>query len=177
MLYNLRYSLKVKTISIQRLQEQFVDAPIRESQLRTVLKGMGIVIVIIPALLIASVAADQWIHALSFLNAEPFGVQDSVFGHDVSFYFFKLPLLMFLQGALVSMLTLCLLMLGALTVIRDVFLSNGTIHIEQQHRRQFLLLGGLLFLLLCLGWYFEQFNAFQGVEGGGQGVPGRLGPK
>ena len=126
---------------------------------------MAVVIVFIPALLISSVASDQWIHVLSYFNAESFGTQDSVFGHDISFYFFKLPFMLFIQGSLVSMITLCLLMFGALTVIRDVYLSNGTIQIDAKHRQQFLLLGGVLFLLLGLGWFFDRYQLLFDREG------------
>ena len=47
------------------------------------------------ALLAGFIAASRWIYLLHFLYATPFGRRDPIFGHDVSFYIFILPLLRF----------------------------------------------------------------------------------
>ena len=41
---------------------------------------------------------DQWDQLLRWVNAVPFGVTDPVFGRDVGFYFFTLPVLEFARG-------------------------------------------------------------------------------
>ena len=43
-------------------------------------------------------AAGQWETVLRFLNAQPFNVQDPLFGRDIGFYVFRLPLLDTLYG-------------------------------------------------------------------------------
>ena len=44
------------------------------------------------------IAAGQWEVFLRFDNAASFGVVDPVYGNDVSFYVFAMPLFEFLQG-------------------------------------------------------------------------------
>ena len=45
------------------------------------------------ALFIGGIASSQWLVALNFLNATPFGELDPVFERDASFYIFTLPFL------------------------------------------------------------------------------------
>lgn len=51
----------------------------------------------------------EWDEFLLFRHGASFGEQDPVFGYDISFYFFKLPLLDFMSGSLMTLLVLALL--------------------------------------------------------------------
>jgi hypothetical protein len=44
------------------------------------------------ALMFALSGASNWLSWLTFLNAVPFGDRDPIFGRDVSFYIFRLPI-------------------------------------------------------------------------------------
>ena len=57
---------------------------------RTVRK-LGVVISLLASLLIALIAAASWHDVLKFLAAVPFGQSDPLFGKDVAFYVFSLP--------------------------------------------------------------------------------------
>lgn len=37
------------------------------------------------------IASGRWVHLVHFLYAQPFGIADPIFGHDVSLYAFRLP--------------------------------------------------------------------------------------
>src|SRR5919204_124700 len=45
---------------------------------------------------------DQWDVLLRWVNGVPFGSADPVFGRDIGFYFFTLPVLEFLRGWLLA---------------------------------------------------------------------------
>lgn len=45
----------------------------------------------------------RWDDALRFLWSQPFGADDPIFGHDISFYMFRLPFLSLLQGSLTAL--------------------------------------------------------------------------
>lgn len=60
------------------------------------------------AILFALAASSQWEELLLYLNAEPFGVVDPVFGRDAAFYIFNLPVYRFLQGWLFMLLLIAL---------------------------------------------------------------------
>jgi len=48
------------------------------------------------ALAMGSWASSEWLGALRFRHAVPFGLTDPIFGHDAAFYIFKLPFYRFL---------------------------------------------------------------------------------
>jgi uncharacterized protein len=51
-----------------------------------------------PAVVIGLIAAGSWDTVLRFLWRQPFGRVDPVFGHDLGFYLFSLPLLELVQN-------------------------------------------------------------------------------
>src|SRR3954467_4540906 len=55
---------------------------------------------------VAPQSAGVWENALLFFNAMPFGLQDPVFGNDIGFYIFRLPLLSAVYNWLVLLLAL-----------------------------------------------------------------------
>lgn len=72
--------------------------------------ALGIVL----SLIFGGVAVAQWDNVLRFLNAQPFGVFDPLFGQDVSFYVFGLPAYRFVQQWALSALTLILLVVAGI---------------------------------------------------------------
>jgi uncharacterized membrane protein (UPF0182 family) len=78
--------------------------------LRGVLIGVGLLI----AFIMAEVLSAQWLDFLIFRHATPFGLTDPIFGQDVSFYIFRLPVYDLLAGWFLALAILSLL--GALVV-------------------------------------------------------------
>lgn len=69
-------------------------------------KSMGWMAALISVLLATaygSAASGLWREALLFLNSRPFGTVDPIFGKDVSFYVFALPIINALKSAAISM--------------------------------------------------------------------------
>ncbi|MEJ5945274.1 UPF0182 family protein [Pseudokineococcus basanitobsidens] len=69
---------------------------------------LGVAVPVVLGLFAGSAAAGRWEQVLLFLNAQPFGTDDPVFGMDVGFWVFTLPFL----GFLVSFLTAVVLLAG-----------------------------------------------------------------
>jgi len=61
------------------------------------------------SLIFGMVAQGNWQVVLRFLNGQPFGITDPVFHREIAFYVFSLPFLQFLQGWLLSALTITIL--------------------------------------------------------------------
>src|SRR5439155_26455212 len=55
-------------------------------------------LLLVPAFFFGLAGSSQWDQLLRWLNAVPFGVKDDVFGLDIGFYFFTLPVLDFVRG-------------------------------------------------------------------------------
>jgi len=72
-------------------------------------------------------ASGQWEAGLRFLNAKSFGVADPLFGQDVGFYFFTLPLYGFAQGWLFWSLVA---ILGLTALIYMVSIAEGNITLD-----------------------------------------------
>ncbi|MCA1563881.1 MAG: UPF0182 family protein, partial [Acidobacteria bacterium] len=108
-------------------------------------------------LLIGLSASGRWLGWLQFLHATPFGVHDPIFGRDVAFYVFQLPVLEFSRSLLVVVIVLSLLACAGLNVL------TGGVSLDARRgltatsyaRRHLSLLAGALFLLMAFGAYLE----------------------
>src|SRR5438067_4252699 len=106
-------------------------------------------------LLFAIGAAGAWLPVLQFLHRTPFGATDPVFGHDLSYYVFTVPVLAGAIGILTALATLALLAAGALYVLRrDVIVFRRNVTVESSARLHLALLVALLFLTTALRVYF-----------------------
>ena len=75
---------------------------------RAVLWGAVIVVVIL-SLIFGSVLAARWELFLRFTNSVPFGQVDPVYGQDLGFYIFNLPVYSFAQGWILGLAIVTLL--------------------------------------------------------------------
>src|SRR5690606_13699146 len=68
----------------------------------------------------ASSIAVRWDEFLLFLNRVPFGTADPIFGRDISFYLFELPVYEALQQWASSLLLLTLLGVLAIYAVNNI---------------------------------------------------------
>lgn len=100
------------------------------------------------AVLVATAAVGGWMVLLRWIHRVPFGVGDPVFGRDVGFYVFTLPLISAVLGILFSLTILALLLTGALYWLRrDLIVASGHVRVE---RSAGIHLGSLLALAFVL---------------------------
>lgn len=105
------------------------------------------------ALLMGLNVAGEWPQLLLFLNQSDFGVVDPIFGRDVSFYVFTLPVLTIARGWLQSVVVATLIM---------VAIASGVGWRGWQVRTGLLLhlgvLGAFYLVLFALGYQIEAAN-------------------
>src|SRR6266508_4484478 len=107
------------------------------------------------ALFIALAVSSGWMPVLQFLNQTPFGVTDPVFGRDLGYYVFTLPIVGGVLGFLMFVVVLALLASGALYALRgDVVIYRKNLTIEPSARLHLALLLAVLFVLTALRVYF-----------------------
>ena len=95
------------------------------------------------------VASGAWLEVLQFWHRVPFGDVDPVFGRDVSFYVYVVPVAASGLGALLVLTVVALV--GAVTLYsarRDVLVLAGGVHLEPGARAHVALLVALAFLVL-----------------------------
>ncbi len=78
--------------------------------------------VLLLAAFIGLVVSTQWLAVQEFLNRTPFGVTDPVFGRDIGYYVFTLPIL-----SLGSGLLFFLTMLSLLGIVLPISMMRGTV--------------------------------------------------
>src|SRR5467141_1335984 len=107
------------------------------------------------ALFLALAVSTGWMSVLQFLHQTPFGVTDPVFGRDLAYYVFTLPIVTGVLAILTTLVTLSLLACGALYALRgDVVVYRRTVTIEASARLHLGLLIAAMFVLTALRIYF-----------------------
>src|SRR5437867_710601 len=107
------------------------------------------------ALFLALAVSTGWMPVLQFLHQTPFGVTDPVFGRDLAYYVFTLPIVTGVLAILTVRVTVSLLACGALYALRgDVVVYRRTVTIEPSARLHLGLLIAAMFVLTALRIYF-----------------------
>jgi uncharacterized membrane protein (UPF0182 family) len=129
-------------------------------------------LLLIPAFFFGLAGSAQWDPLLRWLNAVPFGVSDPVFGRDIGFYFFTLPVLDFVRGwAIAAVLTIAAgvifvyVLRGVIGVATDTITRGdlGTagrtaLALARPARAHLSVLGGLFLLLIAFGYVIDQWG-------------------
>ncbi|HYS00425.1 MAG TPA: UPF0182 family protein, partial [Gemmatimonadales bacterium] len=106
------------------------------------------------ALLFGLGAAGGWLGVLQFLHRTPFGVTDAVFGRDVGYYVFTVPVIAGAIGLVIAVTTLTLLATIMLYVLRrDIIVFRRQVTVEPSARLHLAVLIALLFVLVALQVY------------------------
>ncbi|MDG5767527.1 UPF0182 family protein [Balneolales bacterium ANBcel1] len=84
------------------------------------IRNAATVLALFIALIFALAFMFRWDDALRFLWTQPFGSVDPVFGRDISFYMFQLPLLSLLQGSITALTFITTLLLAVAYFATDM---------------------------------------------------------
>ena len=104
-------------------------------------------------------AAGQWETVLRFLHGQPFNIQDPLFGRDVSFYAFRLPLLETLYGWAFAVLAIAFLLTVATYVLhRGIQITPRGPAVATHARAHLLILGALILITKAGGYYLDIYN-------------------
>lgn len=120
------------------------------------------------AFLFASGAAGQWEQVLVYLNAQPFGTSEPIFGRDIGFYIFALPVLRFAQGWLLTLLLVTLIGLVpiyALPNLPDIQRGVWRPFRSKAFRQHVSLVAGLLLLVWAAGYILDAFGLLYSPRG------------
>ena len=142
---------RVLTVSFQNQELIQLDVPKHLDRLALVAPALA-------AFAVGSLFAGNWRTFLFQANATAFGSVDPVFGRDISFYVFSLPVLEVVGGALTLTIGIALLAAAAMYFLKGALLFTGRgISAERAVSVHLSVLGSLLFLALA-------FNTFVGMH-------------
>ena len=109
--------------------------------------------------LTASQASGQWEAFVLFLNAQPFNVPDPVFGRDIGFYVFRLPVLSTLYSWALVALGLTFILVVATSVLhRGIQITARGPRVTASARAHLLTLGALILIVKAGGYYLDTYE-------------------
>ncbi|MCY4654205.1 MAG: UPF0182 family protein, partial [Dehalococcoidia bacterium] len=124
----------------------------------------SVVAVLLLSLIFGSVLSSQWELFLRFTNAVSFGQSDPVYGQDLSFYIFSLPVYSFIQGWILGLGIVTLIGTIALHFINYTlrgasyeFTGRVIIHLS--------VIGALIMLTIAAGHWFDRLALVLSEDG------------
>ncbi|MEO0409260.1 MAG: UPF0182 family protein, partial [Cyanobacteria bacterium P01_A01_bin.135] len=130
-------------------------------------KFIALALAVAIALISAAASAAAWETLLKFANAIPFGLAEPIYGRDVGFYMFRLPVLELARDWLVSLLVWGLIVAalvygfkGEITIgrgWRNIVTGGARIHLS-------LLLMGIA-VLTAFGFWLERYDLLYSSDG------------
>ncbi len=125
-----------------------------------------VAVALLLAWMVGSTASANWLTVLEYMKQVSFNIADPIFGMDVSFYIFTLPLMKFLQGWLVIVLFLSLFGAAGIYLLeqrdnleegRFVLLPYAQLHLS--------IIGALIFLAFAWGHWLDGFGLMYSDRG------------
>ncbi|OGG16038.1 hypothetical protein A3D78_01385 [Candidatus Gottesmanbacteria bacterium RIFCSPHIGHO2_02_FULL_39_14] len=116
LLINFLVAVSSKIPWLATIPESLVGQPI--SLDNRVVKKLGIIACLIISLFFGLIASSSWQDVLKFINSSSFGVADPVFGRDIAFYIFSLPVFNLGLGLIRTLILLSLISCGAVYMLR-----------------------------------------------------------
>nr|PZN87750.1 MAG: hypothetical protein DIU54_03820 [Acidobacteriota bacterium] len=125
--------------------------------------SMAMPVAVIVSGVLALVNAGQWLTWLSYLHATPFGVEDPLFGRDVAYYVFELPVYQIVRRQLLLITVIALIGCALLYVFSGSFVIESTpglgswprLRLIPKARRHLSLLMAFVLALLAWGAWLE----------------------
>ena len=167
---NIRHALKQQPLDYDRISVMMADLEIPPDRIRSLVRIFLGLWVVLPALFFGGVAQANWLEVLVWMNRVDFGVTEPIWGLDVGFYVFELPVWRLAHGMLVALFIVSLLPVALLYVGRDLFILRATPRLSKGARQHVLILLGSLFVLFGIGWWMDRFDLLTSQSGAVWGV-------
>ena len=117
------------------------------------------VVVALIALASGMRATVHWETVLGYVNAVQFGATDPLFGHDLSFFVFILPLWRLVYGwAITLVVATIVLTLGVYVLQRSLVLTSRGPRLAAGARTHLLVLGAVALALKAVGFWLDRFE-------------------
>jgi uncharacterized membrane protein (UPF0182 family) len=164
-LVNVLVALRQGPTNFVVLHEMKVILPALE-QVRPKLRLAAVLIGIALSVPASQWGVAHWLDWLRFRNGESFDLLDPVFGRDLSFFVFNLPMLQ----TLVSYLSFCLILVGLVTALAYVVQGRiwarpGFMSVAREARRHLFFLAAFGLVLLAANDLLARFDLLRGGRG------------
>ncbi|MDY6880417.1 MAG: UPF0182 family protein [Thermodesulfobacteriota bacterium] len=134
--------------------------------------------IFIVSLYLAFKGSDRWDTLLRYLYQEPFGNMDPIFGKEIGFFVFSLPLYIYVQsGLLILVITGGLVSIGwylkegGIQIVGDIAQDQTAppalpkVRIAPNVKRHLIFLAGVVVLLLAWGFHLKIYELLYSTQG------------
>ncbi len=111
----------------------------------------------VAALTFARALSGRWELFLKFMNSAPWGAEDPVFGHDVGFYVFTMPMLHTVQGWLMAA-AIALIAVTAVAYLGVFYFRAVRAHLTRSILRHAAVLGAFLMAAIAAGHWLDTYE-------------------
>lgn len=116
-------------------------------------------LIFVVGLIMAGVASSSWMNLLTFSNRESFGIVDPIFGKDLEFYVFQLPLYSDIKSWLMAVLIINLLLIILIYFYKQGFtFSTGRLLISPKAQIHISVILIAIFALEIIAFWLRGFN-------------------
>lgn len=130
------------------------------------LKILILVAPLVLSVMTGLVMAQQWETLLQYINASPYGEVDPIYGKDISFYFFTLPLWLLVKSLLWETMIVLSLGVGLIYFFkRFIYVGPTGVVLLPDARRTLSGFAGLFFLLFASEFYLQRYELLTGGSG------------
>ena len=117
------------------------------------------IVLLVIALAAGVRATVHWETVLGYLNATPFGTVDPLFGYDLSFFVFVLPMWRLVHGWLLTLVTATIVLTLVIYVLqRSLVLTSRGPRLAAGARSHLLVLGAAALALKAIGFWLDRFE-------------------
>jgi uncharacterized membrane protein (UPF0182 family) len=149
--------IALSRITVSSLNQ--IGIPLRLEGLGRVITALGLIVAVVFAFFVGIWGSSVWKEVLVFVHGVKAGLLDPIFGKDMGFYLFRLPLFHSLRGFAGFVLVVTLLIVSASYFFRGAVIPFGrSFSINPGSRRHVGILGGLVILNMAAGFYLDRFG-------------------
>ncbi len=145
--------------------EEAIELPSPEL-VDSLLRRLLLPVALLLAVFAAPQAASHWESFLLFLNSQPFGIEDPLYGRDLGFYVFRLPALTAFYNWLVFLLGLTLVASAFIYLLyRGIQYTRQGLYFTKQARSHLLCLVACFLLVKAGGYILDAFELLYSPRG------------
>ncbi|TAN39495.1 MAG: UPF0182 family protein [Nitrospirae bacterium] len=141
------------------LEIQGIIHPLSRGNIDRIIRPLTLIAALLLAVFAGQWGMLKWEEVLLFTNSLDMGVSDPIFGRDIGFYLFRLPLIETCWGFAGFTLIAVMLLVAANYFLRGgISLAEGTFSIDRNAKKHIGILAGLFILSTGFGFYLDTFS-------------------
>jgi hypothetical protein len=140
--------------------------PLRAGNIEKLIKPLTIIAGMVMAYFAGQWGVLKWEEVLLFTNSLDMGASDPVFGKDIGFYLFRLPLIETFKGFAGFTLIATIILVGANYFLRGgIFIAEGIFSLDRKVKKHIGILAGLFIFIIGFGFYLDMFSLLYSSHG------------